>query len=133
MADDTATTGGLEKFELIAGKWTAEGTIVEANLRGLTGSVDSMGDVTLFATSGGTGTSAGGGSLYSFTDTSGYEGSLSGSLTLLASAGTDEAFRGIAFAPTVSGIVPERASLVMAATAAVVGLGCWMRRRRLAA
>jgi len=93
-------------------------------VRGLTLSVDaSTGAVSLFGTTGGSG-STGGGALYYFQDTTGYNGSLSGaSVTTLATALTNEAFRGIAYAPGTSvnltfTAVPEPTSTAIA----IVGL-----------
>ena len=49
----------------------------------------------------------------SLVDSSGYNGTLTGTPTLLAAAGLDMAFRGVAFAP-----VPEPATLSLIALSA---------------
>lgn len=122
VADDTSGTGGIQKFSLVGGTWTLNNTITVSNLRGLTLSVDSgSGAVSLFATSGGTGIGTGGGSLYFLSDTTGYNVSMTGSLTTLATASTNTTFRGVAFTPgtTVNlAAVPEPTTTALG----VVGL-----------
>ena len=66
-------------------------------IRGLTGSVSGT-TVNLFGSTGST-FPAGGGSLYSFADSSGYNGTIAGSATTIASAASLTVFRGVAFAP----------------------------------
>ncbi len=85
VADDTANQ--IQKYSLVGATWTANGTIAASGVRGLTGRA-SGGSVTLFATSGTT--------LFTLTDSSGYNATISGALTTLASAGTNKAFRGVA-------------------------------------
>ena len=53
-------------------------------------------NVVLYGT---TGSSTNGGEIYSFTDSTGFAGTITGSATGIAAAATNEAFRGIAFAP----------------------------------
>jgi predicted extracellular nuclease/subtilisin-like proprotein convertase family protein len=98
VADDGA--GALTKYSLVAGNWTSNGTIgVDADdYRGITGSA-SGGTVTLFLTRKGGSGSTGGGELATLADTSGYNGAFSGTPTLLATAATNTAFRGVALAP----------------------------------
>src|SRR6202012_4776134 len=93
VADNAASA--IEKYSLISGTWTAEGSIAVPDITGLTAN-DDDGTVVLFATS--SGASGNTGTLYQATDTSGAGGTLSGSVNTLASTGT-EAFRGVAFAP----------------------------------
>ena len=89
IADDAA--GVIRKFSLVAGSWAFNGGITAATLRGLTGAVDGT-VVTLYATASG--------SLFTFTDPTGYNGSVDGtSATLIATAALNTAFRGVAFAP----------------------------------
>jgi len=86
-----ANGGGVLKFCLIDGVWTASGRSPFVGLRGLTAGVSNDGVVSLYATSAS--------GLYSVTDTTGYNGVLSGAPTLLATAAVNTNFRGIAFAP----------------------------------
>jgi hypothetical protein len=90
VADDTTGGGQIQKYSLVSGSWTANGTISATAARGLTGVVSGS-TVTLYATTSGT--------LYSFSDPSGYNVAVSGSATSFAPAATNEAFRGIALAP----------------------------------
>jgi len=64
--------------------------------------------------------------LVEVTDSSGYDGTLSGSLTTLASAGSNEVFDGVAAAPVP---LPGTLPLLLAGLAGVAGLGL-MRRQR---
>ena len=98
VADDTASA--LRKYSLVGGSWTLNGTIgVDADdYRGLTGSVSGS-TVTLFATRKGGSGSTGGGELVTLTDGSGYNGALTGTPTVLATAANQTAFRGVALAP----------------------------------
>jgi hypothetical protein len=92
VADDSS---GIQKFSLVGGTWTLNNTITGASLRGLTLSVNAVtGAVSLFATGGSSSNT-----LYSLTDASGYNASMTGSLTTLATAGANTTFRGVAFTP----------------------------------
>ncbi len=84
---------GIEKFSLVNGTWASNGQIAFSGVTGLTASV-SNGAVTLFATSPS--------SIDTLTDTGGYNVALPAATALktIATAGTNEAFRGVAFAPT---------------------------------
>ena len=104
VADDNATgTGGIQKYSLVGGTWTASGIIGSAaGLRGLTGvflpsggGTILGGSVKLFATGSTT--------LFTLTDSSGYNANITGTLTTLATAPANEAFRGVAFAPASPG------------------------------
>jgi DNA/RNA endonuclease G (NUC1) len=111
VADDTTTAGGpggITKYSLVSGTWSSNGVVgaVADSYRGLTGSVSGT-TVTLFAIrKGGTG-ATGGGELVTFTDSSGYRGAVSGAPTLLATAGANTAFRGVAFAPEGAVVAPS--------------------------
>ncbi|HEX3772150.1 MAG TPA: hypothetical protein VHV30_14840 [Polyangiaceae bacterium] len=102
VADDGAgtTSGGLFKFALVAGTWTAEGSIgaTADAYRGVTGVVNGT-TVTLYATRKGGTAAAGGGELDRIVDASGFGGTLAGAPTLLATAAANTAFRGVAVAP----------------------------------
>lgn len=97
VADDAANGGEIQKYSLSGGAWSACGTISAAAVRGLTGSVSGS-TVTLFGATGGNSTS-GGGSLYTFTDTTGYNASVSGTASTIATAAAKTVFRGVALAP----------------------------------
>ncbi|HEX3526689.1 MAG TPA: Calx-beta domain-containing protein, partial [Thermoanaerobaculia bacterium] len=90
--DDTAAT--INKYSLVAGSWTANGTIALASARGLTGVVSGS-SVTLYVTARTT--------LRALTDTSGYNATITGSLATLATAATNTAIQGVALVP-VSGL-----------------------------
>ncbi len=91
VADGTAANG-LQKFSLQNGSWVASGA-ASGKYVGLTG-VQQGGSVTLFATSA-TGTQ-----LVKLTDASGYLGTFSATPTVLTTAKTNTALRGVALAPT---------------------------------
>jgi hypothetical protein len=97
VADDGA---GLQKYSLVSGSWTANGTVGTASdtYRGVTGVV-SAGSVTLYAVRKGGTAATGGGELVSLTDASGYNGAFSGTPTVLSTAAANTAYRGVALMP----------------------------------
>lgn len=100
VADDVI---GLQKFSLVGGNWVANGVIgADADdYRGVTGVKNtSDNSITLYAVrKGGTGAS-GGGELVKLTDATGYNADFTAtSVTLLATAANNQAFRGVAMAP----------------------------------
>ena len=105
MASDDA--GGLTKYTLTGGTWVAKGTVgVTADAyRGVTGTVSGS-TVTLYATRKGGSGATGGGELVSLVDASGFNGAFGGTPTLLATAGANKAFRGIALAPGAGQALP---------------------------
>jgi uncharacterized protein YjiK/2',3'-cyclic-nucleotide 2'-phosphodiesterase (5'-nucleotidase family) len=102
IADDTnaAGTGGIRKFSLVGGTWTANGIAGthSDSYRGVTGVVNA-GTVTLYATRKGGSAAAGGGELVSFVDSTGYNAAITATPTMLATAAANTAFRGVALAP----------------------------------
>ena len=101
--DEGGAEADVEKYSLISGAWQAEGYfglpgVTGVTAESLTGSVNpNTGAVTLYATTSGTGGTSG--TLFSFTDSTGVGGRASGNATVIGSAGTNEAFRGLAMAP----------------------------------
>jgi hypothetical protein len=81
---------GIIKYSLVSGTWTQTGSITGSGIAGITAAKDGK-SVTLYATAPGY--------IYTVTDTTGYAGTLSGTLTKLVTTATNTAFRGIAFAP----------------------------------
>ena len=94
VADDGTNTG-FQKYSLVGGVWVSNSNIaVTGNaLRGLVGSV-SGNTVTLYGVSGT--------SLVKLIDATGYNTTISGTVSVLASVATNTAFRGIAFTPVSS-------------------------------
>jgi len=99
VADDHATTGGVTKYSLVSGSWVKNGSFGTAadGYRGLTGVLDG-GTVTLYATS----TSK----LIKVVDATGYNVAPTATASLLATATTNTAFRGISFTPIQSSALP---------------------------
>ncbi len=132
-ADDTVSSGVIQKYALISGSWTLNGSITASAVRGLAVSVNGT-TVTMYATTGG-GSAAGGGSIYTVTDTAGYNAAPSTSaVTTIATAAANTAFRGIAFAPVsytltydgngnTGGSAPTDSSSLYASGATVTVLG----------
>ena len=109
VADDSAAAsgGGIQKYTLIGTNWTFNSTISSAtSIRGLTGVVNG-GVVTLYGTTGASG-AAGSSSIYAFTDSTGYNGSPTGTVSVIATAATNEAFRGIAFVPNAAPVLSAK-------------------------
>ncbi|MEI6239406.1 MAG: PEP-CTERM sorting domain-containing protein [Planctomycetia bacterium] len=137
VADDrtTALNGGINRFDFSSGAWsrtsalrfdTTSGLLTSGtsganvvSIRGLAGTYDSLtSTASLFATT----TEASNNRLISFLDS----GSLSTStaFSTLASAGTNQVFRGVDIAP-----VPEPSALALAGLGvAAAGWGVWRRR-----
>jgi hypothetical protein len=90
VADDAA---GITKYSLVGGSWTSNGTVGTATdlYRGLTAIVNGT-TVTVYATRTAS-------QLVAITDTSGYNGAFAASPSVLATAPTNAAFRGVALAP----------------------------------
>ncbi len=96
IADDTP--GTILKYSLVGGSWTSNGSISLTGVRGLIGSASGS-TATLFATSGTT--------LGRLVDSSGYNATITGTVSTIATAGANTAFRGVAFAP----LSPENQSV----------------------
>ncbi len=109
VADSTAgVNGGIKKFSFDGTNWNAKGniqiTLAGNNGRAVTGAVNGT-NVDIYGSNGTT--------LFAFQDTSGYNGTITGTPTALATAKTNTAFRGVSFAPrtatsaTVTSLVPN--------------------------
>jgi hypothetical protein len=107
------TTVGIEKYSLESGTWTETGSIALAGVTGIA-ALDTASGVDLFATTPS--------AIYSYDDTTGFEGTITGSATSIVSAATNTAFRGVGVIPTV----PEPASLSLVGVSALALLA---RRR----
>jgi hypothetical protein len=106
----------LLKYSLVGGSWVASGSISASGASNLAG-YSSGSTVNLFLTTAST--------LYSEVDASGYNSSITGSPTSLATAGVNTAFRGVGMFPVV---VPEPSVLSLG----LVGAGLLALRRRRA-
>lgn len=101
IADDNGTTGGIKKFSFVNGSWVANGIAGNAAdaYRGLTARVSGS-TVTLYATRNGGSTGTGGGELVSLVDDTGYNATITTTApTVLVTALTNTAFRGVALSP----------------------------------
>jgi hypothetical protein len=94
--------GGIIKYSLVNGSWVSNGSVGTTNdlYDGLTIKV-SGNSVTIFATrQGGNNSTNGGGDLIKLVDASGYNGTLTGTSTVIAITNTDKAiFKGVALVP----------------------------------
>jgi hypothetical protein len=102
----------VRKYTFNGTSWIASGTISAIGAADLTG-VASGSTVHLFLTSGTT--------LFSETDSSGYNANITGSLSAIATAGANTAFRGLA-------VIPEPSTFSLGLVAAAILLA--LRRRR---
>jgi hypothetical protein len=105
IADDNNPAGGILKFSYVGGTWVPNGSAGNAadGYRGLTGVVTGT-TVTLYAIR--KALNIGGGELCTVTDLSGYNGSFSGFPSVIAAvAGSNQAFRGLAIAPSAPTLV----------------------------
>jgi hypothetical protein len=112
VADDTTATGGIQKFSLVGGNWTSNGSTAADTYRGLTGVV-SGGNVTLYATRKGGSTATGGGELVSLVDSTGYNATITANApTVIATAAANTAFRGVALTPVSGNPTPLRKAVL---------------------
>jgi hypothetical protein len=92
--------GGLLKYSLVAGTWTANGVVGVASdlYRGLTGVVSGT-TVTLYATRKGGNVTANLGELVRVVDATGYNATITAAPTVLVTAAANTTFHGVAFVP----------------------------------
>ncbi len=117
----TSNTGVIEKYDLVNGTYQSDGYTDLVGVTGLIGSSSTVANVTtetLYAT-----TPTG---IYELTDSGLGTLANTNTPTLIASAGSNEQFRGIAFAPAAP--VPEPAMLGLLTLG---GMGLLHRRRRI--
>ena len=111
VADDGSagtalSNGGIKKFSLVSGTWTFNGNfpgggaVAASSFIGVTGSVSGT-QVTLYATRNT------GGQLVRYVDTTGYNVAPTAAPTLLATAASNTAFRGVALAPVQPVVTPS--------------------------
>jgi beta-lactamase superfamily II metal-dependent hydrolase len=109
VADDGGAGGGtantISKYSLVGGNWVTNGAIALTTARGLTGTVVGS-NVTLYVTARTT--------LRTLTDTSGYNATITGALTTLATAATNTAMQGVAFVPATASPAPTVSTIVRA-------------------
>jgi hypothetical protein len=123
--DENGGNGFIAKYTYDGSTWAADGQISGIDsAHGLTGVVNGS-SVTLYALYGSGSTDTYATYLGKATDASGYDGTLSGSLTLLATSPAHEAFRGIGYVSAA----PEPSSAVLAGIAGLVGLIALATRR----
>jgi DNA/RNA endonuclease G (NUC1) len=112
VADDgvggTAATTGIKKYSLSGGSWVLSGSVTGTAMKGITGTVTGS-TATLYATA------STGSTLVKYIDGAGYNAAPSGTLSTIATAGNNTAFRGVAMAP-VAGQVSTNPSGVGSAT-----------------
>ena len=111
VADDGSagtalSNGGIKKFSLVSGTWTFNGNfpgggaVAASSFIGVTGSVSGT-QVTLYATRNT------GGQLVRYVDNTGYNVAPTAAPTLLATAASNTAFRGVALAPVQPVVTPS--------------------------
>jgi hypothetical protein len=113
--NETAPGGGIYKYSLVGGTWVTNGNIPNANgLRGITGYKVCNGAL-LYLTAGN--------GIYTFLDSSGYNQTVRGSYTQIATAATNTVLRGIAFAPGSVAPTSPVASISSQSNVSCYGLG----------
>jgi hypothetical protein len=128
----------VDKYSLESGVWTATGKITVPFAVGIAVNVVSANDVNIYVTGTAPTDSPPTSSdlttyLYGFTDTSGLDGTLNGTPTVIAQAPSGDVFKGLAWAPVAPGTGTPEASMALAFPAlGVVLLGggyvVWRRR-----
>ncbi len=135
VANNGANTTAIQKYTLLGnGTWVATGTAsigalgnASTGAFGLTGAANGS-DVTIYGTTSN--------AIFDLTDSSGYDGTLSGTAASLASVAIsgNEAFRGIAFAPTSMAVVPEPGAMaLLIGLGSLAGAGVLRRKQKPAA
>ncbi|MBX7103495.1 MAG: hypothetical protein K1X57_05415 [Gemmataceae bacterium] len=118
VCDDTAATGGIQKWSYNGANWSLLNTIVMPVTRSVTGKVNA-GVVTLYATTGATSLTLN--SIVSLTDSAGFGNPNNGTtLTTIATTAGNALLRGIAFVPTNS-LLPTTLDSLTASTSSTSG------------
>ena len=113
-----AESQNLLKYELISGSWALRATIPSSGARGLTGVAGPTG-VTLFVTRNGN-------QLDKVDDPFAFGSAGTPTVTPVATAATNTAFRGVAFAPRVCGpdpVIPEAPFVALLPIGAIAAMG----------
>lgn len=110
-------TAGIEKYALVSGSWTAEGTITATGLSGITARTDPLGGFDLYV--------AGTTTLEEITDSAAYNATANGGTptTLYTAPNSGDILRGVSFAPVA---LPEPGSVGLL----LLGAGFFVRCRR---
>jgi hypothetical protein len=136
-----ADTGNnaIEKYSFVSNAWTETGSVTVDQVTGLTASV-SGNNVSIFATGAPSTSAAFDSLLVGITDSSGFDGSLTGStVSTLVTAPTGVSFKGVAFSPSAPpALTPEVGAPILLPLSAVAlgGIAFGVsrgRKRRLAA
>jgi hypothetical protein len=113
-----ATSGepnAVEKYSLESGTWTATGSVTVPLAVGIAVSVSAAGVASLYVTGATSASAANNTVLYGITDSSGFEGSLSGAtVNVLANAPANTDFKGLAWVPATLGAATPEASIAVA-------------------
>lgn len=89
--DGGGAATGILKYSLVGGSWVANGNLVAAGIRSLTGSISGS-SVTLYGASNT--------KIFTLTDATGYNAAIAGTVAEVTTATTNTNFRGIDWAPT---------------------------------
>jgi hypothetical protein len=124
----SGATGGLRKYALIGGTWTAEGTLVNiTNLTAITGKVVG-GNFELFVTVDATGAA---GQVEEITDSAAFNAapSLSSATVLYTAPSSSDLIQGVSLAPTPE---PSSAMALLGGVGLLLGIGRIHRAKRSA-
>lgn len=124
--------GAVEKYSDVSGTWTETGSVAVPQVTGIAVSV-SGGVASIYVTNATSSSAKYNSVLSGLTDSSGFDGTFTSSVTTLATAGTGYSFKGVTFAPVSPGSgAPEvpYAIALPGLAAALLGGGYLVYRRR---